>query len=133
MNSQSAAQPNKNSRSEFTEKQLIQNHNKRFSLRVHNGVHFLEHSKTPVDVKGTVTHGGKHFILSGPLAVVEIRNSWKYGHELHITVHCSPLFVVAKKANPTEWSRIEIALPFNLGVQTLARALDNIHEGGEKA
>ena len=98
------------------------------SLREHKGVHYLEHSKSPVDVKATFTHETKHYVLTGPIAFVEMRNSWKYGHELHITVHCSPLFVEAKKANPTEWSRIEIALPFNLGVQILSKALESMNE-----
>ena len=99
------------------------------SLREHNGVHYLEHSKTPIDVKATFTHESKHYVLTGPLAVVEMRNSWKYGHELHVTVHCSPLNVRKKAANPTEWSRIEIAIPFNVGVSMLQRSLDSLYEG----
>lgn len=101
-------------------------------VREHNGVFFLEHAKTPVDAKGTFTHEGKHYVLTGPLAVVEMRNSWKFPDELHITLHTQPMFVVEKLANPTKWSRIELALPFNLGLQLLANALDSLSESSDR-
>ena len=101
-------------------------------VRVFNGVEYVEHSKTPIDVAATVSHNGKELKFKGPCSVVEMRNSWKYGHELHITVHCSPLNVEQKKANGTPWSRIEIAIPYYLGVQWLQKGLDSLYEGSGK-
>ena len=101
-------------------------------LRIHNNVHYIEHCKTPVPVMATVAHNGKKLKFKGVCSVVEEKNSWKYGHELHITVHCSPLQVEQKKANGTPWSRIEIAIPYYLGVQWLQKGLDSLYEGSGK-
>ena len=80
----------------------------------------------------TVSHNGKKLKFKGVCSVVEEKNSWKYGHELHITVHCNPLSVVESTPHKSEWSRIEIALPFNMGLQWLQRGLDSAHEGSGK-
>ena len=102
------------------------------SLREANGVQYVEHSKTPVDVVATYTHRGRKWKMKGPVAVVETRGSWKYGHELHITLHCDPLQVVEKTPNGTPWTRIELALPYNMGVQLLQKGLESVSKGDGK-
>ena len=100
------------------------------SLRTHNGVLYVEHSKTPIPIAATVSHNGRELKFMGSSSIVEMRNSWKYGHELHVTVHCDPLQVVRQKSNPTKWSRIETAMPFILGRDWLERALNSLLDSG---
>jgi len=96
-------------------------------VRTFNGVEYVEHSKTPVDIAATVSHEGKELKFKGPCSVVEMRNSWKYGLELHITVHCSPGQVEQKTANGSPWSRIEIAIPWNMGLQWIREGLASLY------
>ena len=89
-------------------------------VRHHNGVEYVEHAVTPAPVAATFRHNGTKIKVDGPCSVVEMSNSYKYGHELHFTVHWPG----------SPWGRIEIAMPYDSGVQLLKRAVDSIKKRG---
>lgn len=94
----------------------------------YSGCWFVEHAKTPVDVKATVCYGNRRETFEGPLAVVETVGSWKYGRELHITIHAKDLPKVDVRAHNNNWARIEIAVKFHVGTKLLKQALDSLDE-----
>lgn len=79
---------------------------------------------TPKCVTVTVCFGSKRYTVKGPLSVVRTRGSYRYGDELHFTVHSSDVPTEDLRAFNNGWTRIEVAVELKPGLQLLKDALD---------
>jgi hypothetical protein len=80
-------------------------------------VKYAELAQTPC--VATVRANGTKLKVDGPCSIVEMDNSYLYGHELHSTVHWPGMGA---------WDRIEIAIPYEAGVQLLKHAVDGLRK-----
>lgn len=92
------------------------------------GCEFQTLAITPKCVTVTVCFGSKRYTVKGPLSVVKTNGSWKYGDELHFTVHSSDLPKEDLRAFNNGWTRIEIAIEDQSGRQLLKDALESLDQ-----
>jgi hypothetical protein len=89
----------------------------------HNGVTY-QGVKIPVPIEATVCGDSKSkVVFKGQLTLEKMTGSWKFGNQLQIVIRGKPVRV--QKRNPSDYERIEIALPLDWGLRLITMFLNN--------
>lgn len=89
----------------------------------HNGVTYKGvRLVTPIEATVCTDNQAK-VVFKGELSLEEMTGSWKFGQQFQIVLRGKPVRI--QQRNPSEYQRIEIALPLNVGRLLLSEFLLN--------